>query len=541
VLTRDEAARRAAHHRWFEARLFEVVGGWVTTTPEPEAKLLLEAQAAKHAWHAELWERRLRAAAVGEPGKAWTDVVEALAEPSGTVERLAGLSRVVLPHLVAAYGDHLDACNAVSDGPTARWLRVILADDVDDWRDAERLLQSLVSSPAGVERAATHTGRLWGLLVAARAASCPSPAPRYGAANLGMPVMRRVAVPAVFVAAVVLANQLDLGSALPLAARDRTPPARAAEREPERAAAVAPLTGLPAGREARVRPALAVKIDGAPLAHPHVGLDHADVVYEEPVEGITRYVAVFHSQAPEVVGPIRSVRPMDPLIVRPLHGLLAISGGIPAFVRAVGDSAELFQEGSPGYFRDGGRPAPHNLMARPAALWGAARSSGPPPPLFAYLPEGDAFGGEPATAVEVAFPGGVRAAWAWDGAAGGWARSLNGRPHTAVPGSRIVAANVVVQLVQSRATGFRGPGGGRVREVVVVGSGEALRLSQGRVVRGRWERPADTAPARFLDAGGAEVRLSPGQTWVELVPGSGSGSVTIAAPPAAVSPGPTPE
>lgn len=93
----------------------------------------------------------------------------------------------------------------------------------------------------------------------------------------------------------------------------------------------APLTGLPLTDQARLgRPALVVKIENAPASRPQSGLDAADVVYEEIVEGgITRFLAVFHSADAEPIGPVRSLRPSDPDIIAPFGGLFAYSGGIP--------------------------------------------------------------------------------------------------------------------------------------------------------------------------------------------------------------------
>ena len=83
-----------------------------------------------------------------------------------------------------------------------------------------------------------------------------------------------------------------------------------------------------------MRPALAIKVENSGEARPQTGLDQADVVWEQVVEGgISRFVAVYQSQVPAEVGPIRSVRPMDPAIAAPLHGLIAFSGGQPQFVQ----------------------------------------------------------------------------------------------------------------------------------------------------------------------------------------------------------------
>ncbi|HEX6569569.1 MAG TPA: DUF3048 domain-containing protein, partial [Acidimicrobiales bacterium] len=115
------------------------------------------------------------------------------------------------------------------------------------------------------------------------------------------------------------------------------------------------------------RPALFVKIDNVERARPQAGLDQADIVFEERVEGnLTRLAAVFHSTDAAVVGPVRSVRTTDLELV-PLFGrvLFAASGGnrgvLPQLHAA--DVVDVGANVSPeGFYRDHGRPAPHNLF-----------------------------------------------------------------------------------------------------------------------------------------------------------------------------------
>src|SRR5215471_13869593 len=133
----------------------------------------------------------------------------------------------------------------------------------------------------------------------------------------------------------------------------------------------APLTGLddPSG-QSLTRPAVSVKVENTAFARPQAGLDQADVVYEEVVEGgITRFVAIFNSQVPDVIGPVRSVRAMDPDIVWPLGGIFAFSGGTqdnidlaataPVKIATENNTDVLVRnaQGQPP------RDAPHNLYA----------------------------------------------------------------------------------------------------------------------------------------------------------------------------------
>ena len=279
---------------------------------------------------------------------------------------------------------------------------------------------------------------------------------------------------------------------------------------------------------------LAVKIDNSDHGRPQAGLEDADVVYEEEVEGgITRFIALFHSVDPNEVGPVRSVRPMDPQILSPLGGLFAFSGGIPAFVQAVRTSPvqPVSQDDVPrAYERKPGRRAPTNLFASSGDLWDAARTSEPPPALFGFLGEGEVFGGQPASGVTIRFSERAIARYTYDAASEGWLRETNGTPHVSESGARISADNVIVQRVTTRDTGFTDPSHSPVIESVVVGEGEALCFSQGRMITGRWSKPAASAVTTYTDASGKPILLEPGRTWVHFVTTSGSVESQTAAP-----------
>ena len=173
----EETARRVGHYKWLEMKLFEALGGWVATVPELDVKLRLGTHTYHHAWHAELWHKRLPELRemnperlTGPPNDELVAFVDALTEPEGpdlTVEKLVGVFRVLIPHKVAAYTYHLNNTSRITDAPTIRSLKLILADEMEDWRDGEMLIQSLLDSPEEVQRAADHQARLEKLLVAA--------------------------------------------------------------------------------------------------------------------------------------------------------------------------------------------------------------------------------------------------------------------------------------------------------------------------------------------------------------------------------------
>ncbi len=186
ALTLQESARLAGHYRWVEKRAFEILGGWVPDVPELDVKLTIAAHAPHHAWHSSLWRDRLPELAGVErdaltvPANAGVAAfMDALGDDAGedrTIEKLVGAYRVLLPRLIAAYTADLERASPVSDSPTMRCLRLVLRDDLDDWREGETLVQGLLVDGAAVRRAADHQARLEDLLVGAGGIS-PSPPP----------------------------------------------------------------------------------------------------------------------------------------------------------------------------------------------------------------------------------------------------------------------------------------------------------------------------------------------------------------------------
>lgn len=290
-------------------------------------------------------------------------------------------------------------------------------------------------------------------------------------------------------------------------------PARTATTTTTTVVPTAPLTGLPdpSGVTQR-RAALSVKIENSPDARPQSGLDVADVVYEEVVEGgITRFWAVFHSEAPEVVGPIRSVRYMDPDIVWPIGGVVAFSGGTSANVALIRQTPTVTVDennADDAFFRERTRYAPHNLYGRTARLWERGGEPVPPRPLFEYLGRYDAFEGEGVDQFRIGFDAGYDATYTFDPVSSTWKRSYGATPFTDISGKQIAPTNVVVQFV-------RYPRGA---EGELIGEGEAWVFSDHQLVRGRWIKPDAATPTRFVDGFGFPIRLTPGRTWVELVP-----------------------
>lgn len=275
---------------------------------------------------------------------------------------------------------------------------------------------------------------------------------------------------------------------------------------------------------------MTVKIENSIASRPQTGLQEADVVWEEMVEGgITRYGAVYHSRLPETFGPVRSVRPMDPAIAAPYGGLMVFSGGQVPFVNALREAGlQLFADdlGSPGFRRSSDRYAPHNLFGEPQVFLDHADSdhSEPPPEqlTFAETAEGAtaATDGDPTESIRVTFPS-ATPSWTWDSGDEVWLRSEAGQDAVTTDSDRIHTVNVVVLRVEVVTTSYVDPSGASVPETELTGSGDAIVASSGRSLECTWTKDGEDEPlALTLD--GDPVALAPGNTWVELVPVRGS-------------------
>jgi DUF3048 family protein len=301
--------------------------------------------------------------------------------------------------------------------------------------------------------------------------------------------------------------------------------ARPAGDAPPAAVAFAPLTGRSADAAALAHPSLAVKIDNHEEARPQLALNRTDLVFEELVEGgLTRYMAVWHSDIPDEVGPVRSIRPMDPDIATPFGGIIAYSGGQEQFVEMMMATPLVnlvFDYDETGLFeRADERPGPHDVILASAEAVSRNASLAPPPVQFTYGSadplSAPAFAAVPTSSVDLVFSDARFPSWQWDAAASAWLRSQEGAPDFEASGERVRATNVVTLRVAIDDSY------GEVPRTVMVSSGEAWVSVAGRTAHGSWSKDATGSPIKLTADDGSQLRLGPGNTWVELVPDDGS-------------------
>ena len=300
---------------------------------------------------------------------------------------------------------------------------------------------------------------------------------------------------------------------------------------------VCPLTGndAPSAEIAR-RPAVAVKVENDPAAYPLSGLEDAEIVFEELVEGgITRFMAIYHCTDAKKVGPVRSARVVDPGIMIPITRILGAAGGNDIVRKALKKAkVVILDEDTSGNamrrIARSGVSLEHTLYANTSGLrkLGSKRFSDPPVSNFQFGPlEGKAAN---AKSIEINFGGSANVTYRWR--QGAWQRFDNGSPLMAEGGGQIAVDNVVVEqhtIVNSK-TIFDVAGNPSIELADETGRGKALLLRDGKAIRGRWVRKTEKGPVEFLTAQGEAMVFAPGTVWVELVPdrkGEIKGSFTV--------------
>ncbi|WP_217236573.1 DUF3048 domain-containing protein [Streptomyces sp. AC555_RSS877] len=261
---------------------------------------------------------------------------------------------------------------------------------------------------------------------------------------------------------------------------------------------------------------LTVKIDNARAARPHTGLNPADIVYVEQVEGgLSRLMAVYATKLPKAVGPVRSARESDlELLAQFDRPTLAFSGAQGKLMPLI-DKAPLAAQ-TPGtvsgaYYRGTGRPSPHNLYLRPDRLLPAAPGADALTTGFRY---GAApAGGQKETSRTVRYPA-TAFTFSWSADRDRWLVSMDGTPAVTTDGKRMAPATVVVQYVKVRASAFHDFLGNNTPYTETVGSGTADVLRGGRSYDVNWSRPEATEGTEFTTDDGEPVNFAEGQVWV---------------------------
>jgi hypothetical protein len=302
-----------------------------------------------------------------------------------------------------------------------------------------------------------------------------------------------------------------------------------------------PLTGLP---QPTPQPVLIVKLDNTGNAQPHAGLHQADVVYIQEVEyGMTRIAAVFASQIPAKIGPVRSARITDIDLLRQYRKpAFAFSGAQRKLWPAI-NAAPWFdispRTGASGYIRDRSRRSPYNyFLDGRIGLERAPKASVDASIGFAFdeeIPEG----GTPVKSVAMRWPG-SSAEFVYRKSTGNFDVSLNGRrAQAAEHDDGQQAATVIVQSVKQKPSIYFDKSGGNTPQAQTIGEGTALVFRDGQQWETTWRRERGKDGTQFRTADGKLLPFKPGQQWIVLLDESRSVTVTVTKPKK--SPAPQPE
>ncbi|MBF6556216.1 MAG: DUF3048 domain-containing protein [Acidimicrobiales bacterium] len=308
-----------------------------------------------------------------------------------------------------------------------------------------------------------------------------------------------------------------------------------------------PLTGAPApGGTVPPRPALGIKIGNYAGDRPSSGLNQADIVFEEPVEGgVTRLVSVFQCQGAPLVGDLRSARQPDAGILSQLSNPVFVhAGGINPVINLLAGAPlidkNLYQgSNQSAIIQEPGRYSPYSTFVNTASLWALAPSDAAPPgPIFQFSaapPPGSVPGS--GASVHIPFSNSSDVTWQWSPSAGKYLRLYSGTPDRLLDGSQTAASNVVVMSVQTYyGSWVENDQGGHEVDVTATGSGPLVVMRDGVAIAGTWSRTSLTQPATLTAANGTPITLQPGNTWEELVPAgivvTPGASPAVGAPPA---------
>ena len=278
------------------------------------------------------------------------------------------------------------------------------------------------------------------------------------------------------------------------------------------------------GRIGSDGPILVVKIDDTPPAHPQAGLEDADVVYIEQVEGgLTRLAAVFSSKIPTVIGPVRSARISDIEILQQYGRVAFAYSGAQSKLLPVIASANVVNLGaqhqsSEIYANDPLRNAPTAMMLQAQKLM--AKVSGANLPIATSKPVGWDFGDGPDSGTAISS---VKVSWpansydvTWSLSQERWLLSQRGVRDLAASGLQLGPTTFVIQLVSISPSEYHDKVGGVTPFSETVGSGTGYVLRDGLAIAANWNRPTGDQGTTWTDKSGNEIKFAPGQVWIAL-------------------------
>jgi hypothetical protein len=280
-------------------------------------------------------------------------------------------------------------------------------------------------------------------------------------------------------------------------------------------------TGL-AGENKQI---LVVKIDDTNAAHPQIGVESADVVYVEQVEGgLTRLAAIYTSKLPPLIGPIRSARISDIELLAQFGRVGFAYSGAQSKMRPVIAAANLenlsAERNPPSiYGKDPNRPGPVDMILKPDLLLERANAN---PKIrietatASVFPFGDAPKGETNTAIaKIKWPS-AKYELRWDSTNEKWLIYFNEKPNMAANGEQLYADTAIIQIVSITPSIYGDKFGEITPFSKTTGSGKAVMLRDGLSYQISWQRNLETDLTTWKSEDGGVANFKPGRTWIFL-------------------------
>ena len=284
----------------------------------------------------------------------------------------------------------------------------------------------------------------------------------------------------------------------------------------------APLTGVGVHDEAlTTRPVTAIMIENSPDARPQSGLKDAGIVFEAIAEGgITRFIALYQEARPQLIGPVRSVRPYYVEWASAFDPAVAHIGGSARALEMIRsgnygtDIDQFFNAGA--YWRANDRSAPHNVYTNFDNLDALNAQKGKTSSSFTALPRKDDAKKSEKNATQLSMPvsgGAYAVSYEYDQVQKSYLRKQGGEAHLDREGGQIAPRVVIAIEVDMQLSSEDG----NREQITTTGSGRAWIFQDGTVQEGSWQRPDVTGQFTFSDANGAQISLNRGQTWISAM------------------------
>jgi peptidoglycan hydrolase-like protein with peptidoglycan-binding domain len=289
-----------------------------------------------------------------------------------------------------------------------------------------------------------------------------------------------------------------------------------------------PVNGLVMPSGANNKIVIGIKNDNNVRARPQSGPQNADAVVEVLVEGgMTRLINIFYESDTSYHGPIRSARPTDPTVLRPLDGVLVASGATGGLIPEIIDmGVPVITDRRPEFFRISSRSAPHNLYADTYKLKDLAISKGykktnNPQPLFPWgNPNINSWAN--GKSIKLKFSSATTTTWSWNGSNyvrtyyDSYKGSSSGNPHNWINQNGSTGQIAVPTVIALMCEPYMHPL--QLPSVKTVGEGRAIIMHGGKMLDAKWKRGSNLDPFHIVDSNGNTLFIPSGKPWISLVP-----------------------